>query len=476
MPQSIPTCAPRTLVDKIWTRHVVVQDGAEVLLYVDRAFIHEGASHAFDKLEEEGRSVARPRQVFAFTDHYVPTIGRDRGLSGIANADIRNMIVRLHANADKHGIRLFGIDDPHQGILHIVPPEQGITQPGLMICGADSHTATHGAFGCIAFGIGASEMMHVMATQAIWQRPQKSMRITIDGELGFGVAPKDVILAIVALIGVDGGTGHIIEYAGSTLRRMSMEGRMTICNMSIEAGARAGMVAPDETTFEYLHGRAYAPKASGWDAALAFWKTLPSDEGARYDREVALSAPEIAPMVTWGTNPAQGAPVTGVVPDPRDVADAIAAQEVASAIEYQGLAPGMALGDIRVDRVFIGSCTNSRIEDLRAAAEVAKLGKAVVSAWVVPGSQHVKRQAEQEGLDAVFRNSGFEWREPGCSLCTAINGDQLRPGERCASTSNRNFKGRQGPGGRTHLMSPAMAAAAALKGRLTDVRELLRRG
>jgi 3-isopropylmalate/(R)-2-methylmalate dehydratase large subunit len=474
MSQPASSAAPQTLVEKIWNRHVVVEDGGELLLFVDRAFIHEGSSHAFDKLRKEGRSIARPRQVFAFTDHYVPTTGRDRGVEGISSLEMRNMVTGLHANAARHGIMLFGIDDPRQGILHIVPPEQGITQPGLLICGADSHTATHGAFGCIAFGVGASEAMHVMATQAIWQRRQKSMRITIEGEPGFGIAPKDIILAIIAKIGVDGGTGHIVEYAGSTIRSMTMEGRMTVCNMSIEAGARAGMVAPDVTTFAYLDGRPYAPKGAQWDAALALWKTLPSDEGARFDREVALSAPDIAPMVTWGTNPAQGAPVTGAVPDPRAIADPAVAQEVASAIEYQGLTPGMALSDIRVDRVFIGSCTNSRIEDIRAAAEVARLGKAMVPAWVVPGSQLVKRQAEREGLDAIFRDAGFEWREPGCSLCTAINGDQLRPGERCASTSNRNFRGRQGTGGRTHLVSPAMAAAAAIRGRLTDVRELLK--
>ena len=468
--------APRTLVEKIWNRHVVAEDGGELLLYVDRGYFHEGASHAFDKLEEEGRTVARPKQVFAFTDHYVPTTGREKGIAGIASAEIRNMVIQLQTNAAKYGITLFGIDDPRQGILHIVPPEQGITQPGLLICGADSHTATHGAFGSLAFGIGASEMMHVLATQTLWQRRQKSMRITIDGKLGFGVAPKDIILAIIAKIGVAGGTGHIIESAGSTIRGLSMEGRMTVCNMSIEAGARAGMVAPDDTTYAYLQDRPYAPEAKQWDAAMAVWRQLPSDEGARFDREVALDAADIVPMVTWGTNPAQGAPVTGVVPNPRDIEDSMTAQEVASAIAYQGLAPGMALTDIPVDKVFIGSCTNSRIEDLRAAAEVARLGKAVVPAWVVPGSQLVKRQAEQEGLDQVFKNAGFEWREPGCSLCTAINGDQLRPGERCASTSNRNFKGRQGTGGRTHLVSPAMAAAAAIRGRLTDVRELFKAG
>ncbi len=466
-----------TLFEKIWNRHVVVEEEGELLLHVDRALFHEGSSHAFDKLEQQGRTIARPRQVFAFNDHYVPTTGRDKGVAGIANADIRNMVIQLQTNAAKHGITLFGIDDPRQGILHIVPPEQGITQPGLLICGADSHTSTHGAFGCLAFGIGASDMMHVMATQTIWQRAQKTMRITIDGELGFGVSAKDVILAIIAHIGVAGGTGHVIEYAGSTFRHMSMEARMTVCNMSIEAGARAGMIAPDETTYTYMQGRPYAPKGengAAWDAAMALWKQLPTDDGARFDREVAMNAADIAPMVTWGTNPEQGGPVTGMVPNPRDIKDEIKAQEMASAIDYQALTPGMALTDITVDKVFIGSCTNSRIEDMRAAAAVAKLGRAVIPAWVVPGSQLVKRQAEQEGLDVIFKAAGFEWREPGCSLCTAINGDQLQPGERCASTSNRNFKGRQGTGGRTHLVSPAMAAAAALKGRLTDVRELLK--
>ncbi|MBM3344108.1 MAG: 3-isopropylmalate dehydratase large subunit [Betaproteobacteria bacterium] len=465
---------PLTMLDKIWNRHVIAEDGGELLLHVDRALIHEGASHAFIKLELEGRTVARPKQVFAFNDHYVPTSGRDQGLAGIANAEIRNMVIQLQTNAAKHGVTLFGMDDPRQGILHIVPPEQGITQPALLICGADSHTATHGAFGCLAFGIGASDMMHVMATQTLWQRRQQSMRITIEGEPGFGVSPKDIILAIIAHIGVDGGTGHIIEYAGSTFRNMSMEGRMTVCNMSIEAGARAGMIAPDEKTYAYLHDRPYAPKGAHWDAAMALWQTLPSDAGAVFNREVSLRAADIAPMVTWGTNPQQGAPITGVVPNPRDIQDPIVAQETASAIDYQALTPGMALSEIAIDKVFIGSCTNSRIEDLRAAAAVARLGKAMVPSWVVPGSQLVKRQAEQEGLDAVFKAAGFEWRDPGCSLCTAINGDQLQPGERCASTSNRNFKGRQGTGGRTHLVSPAMAAAAALKGRLTDVRALLK--
>jgi 3-isopropylmalate/(R)-2-methylmalate dehydratase large subunit len=395
-------------------------------------------------------------------------------VAGIANADIRNMVIKLQTNAARHGITLFGIDDPRQGILHIVPPEQGITQPGLLICGADSHTSTHGAFGCLSFGIGASDMMHVMATQTIWQRRQRTMRITIDGALGFGVSPKDVILAIIAHIGVAGGTGHVLEYAGDTFRNMSMEGRMTVCNMSIEAGARAGMIAPDETTYAYMEGRPYAPQGALWESAMAMWRALPSDADARFDREVTMRAAEIVPMVTWGTNPEQAGPVTGVVPNPRDEKDEMKAQELASALDYQALTAGMALSDIQVDRVFIGSCTNARIEDIRAAASVARLGRAVIPAWVVPGSQSVKRQAEKEGLDKILIDAGFEWRDPGCSLCTAINGDQLRPGERCASTSNRNFKGRQGTGGRTHLLSPAMAAAAALKGRLTDVRDLMK--
>ena len=462
-----------TMFEKIWNRHVIVEDEGELLLHVDRALIHEGSSHAFAKLEAQGRTVARPQQVFAFNDHYVPTTGRERGVEGIAIPEIRNMVLKLQANATKHGITLFGIDDPRQGILHIVPPEQGITQPGLLIAGADSHTSTHGAFGCIAFGIGASDMMHVMATQTIWQRPQKTMRVTVDGRLGFGVAPKDVILAIIARIGAGGGTGHVIEYAGTAFRSMSMEGRMTVCNMSIEGGARAGMVAPDDATFAYMEGRPYAPRGAQWSEALALWKALPSDADAVFDCEVALDGADIAPMVTWGTSPEHAAPVTGTVPDPRNIADANKSVEIASALDYMALAPGMALSDIKVDRVFIGSCTNSRIEDLRAAAEVARLGRAQVTAWVVPGSQLVKRQAENEGLDQVFRAAGFEWREPGCSLCTAINGDQLQPGERCASTSNRNFRGRQGTGSRTHLVSPAMAAAAALTGHLTDVRELL---
>jgi 3-isopropylmalate/(R)-2-methylmalate dehydratase large subunit len=463
-----------TMFEKIWNRHVIAAEEGELLLHIDRALIHEGSSHAFAQLEKQQRGVARPQQVFAFNDHYVPTTGRDKGVDGIAIPEIRNMVLKLAANAAKHGITLFGIDDARQGILHIVPPEQGITQPGLVIAGADSHTSTHGAFGCFAFGIGASDMMHVLATQTLWQRMPKTMRITVDGTLGFGVTPKDAILAIIAQIGAGGGVGHVIEYAGSAITTMSMEGRMTVCNMSIEGGARAGMVAPDETTFNYMAGRPYAPKGAAWDDAVALWTTLPSDAEARFDKEVALEGGAIAPMVTWGTSPEHASPVTGTVPDPDHSLDEAKRGEIAAALDYQGLKAGMALTDIAVDRVFIGSCTNSRIEDLRAAAEVARLGHAQVPAWVVPGSRTVQRQAEKEGLDRIFKAAGFEWRDPGCSLCTAINGDMLQPGERCASTSNRNFRGRQGTGGRTHLVSPSMAAAAALKGRLTDVRELLK--
>ena len=466
--------AARTMFDKIWSRHVIAEEEGEVLLYVDRAYIHEGSSHAFAQLGARGRKVARPRQVFAHADHYVPTTGRDKGVEGIAIPEIRNMVKLLQANTATHGVTLFGIDDPRQGILHIVPPEQGITQPGLLIVGADSHTSTHGAFGSLAFGAGASDVMHVLATQQLWQRKPAALRVAVNGKLGFGVSAKDVILAIIAKIGVFGGAGHVIEYAGSAITGLTMEGRMTLCNMSIEGGARAGMVAPDDTTFAYVEGRPYAPRKAEWTAAVAAWKSLPTDAGAKFDKDVTLDGPAIAPMVTWGTNPEMAGPVTGNVPDVKGVGDDNKRAEYEAALDYMGLQSGMPIQDIQVDRVFIGSCTNARIEDMRAAAEVARLGKAKIPAWVVPGSGIVKAQAEKEGLDKVFIAAGFEWRDPGCSLCTAINGDQLKPGERCASTSNRNFRGRQGIGGRTHLVSPAMAAAAALKGRLTDVRELLK--
>ena len=467
--------AARTMYEKIWSAHVIGEEEGEVLLYIDRAYIHEGSSHAFTALDAQNRKVARPQQIFAHADHYVPTATREGGVEGIAIPEIRNMVKLLHANAAKHGVTLFGIDDPRQGILHIVPPEQGITQPGLIIVGADSHTSTHGAFGTLAFGAGASDVMHVMTTQRLWLRKSATLRITVSGKLSAGVVAKDLILAIIAKIGVFGGAGHVIEYGGSAVTGLTMEGRMTLCNMSIEAGARAGMIAPDDTTYAYMEGRPYAPKAGAeWDRAIEFWRSLPSDAGAAFDREIALDGDHVAPMVTWGTNPEQSGPVTGRIPDVRDIGDDKQRTEFESSLDYMGLQAGMPLQDIKVDRVFIGSCTNSRIEDLRAAAQIAKLGKAVVPAWIVPGSGTVKAQAEREGLDRIFTAAGFEWREPGCSLCTAINGDQLKPGERCASTSNHNFRGRQGPGGRTHLLSPAMAAAAALKGHLTDVRELLR--
>ena len=465
----------RTLFEKLWSAHVVAEQDGETLLYVDRLLVHEGSSHAFAQLAKRGLTVARPQQVFAFTDHYVPTHDRSGGIEAIADPAIRNMILELGANTQRHGVRLFGFDDPQQGILHIVPPELGITQPGLVLCGADSHTSTHGAFGTLAFGVGASEAAHVLATQRIWQRKPKALRIVVDGELAQGVHAKDVILAIIATIGAGGATGHVIEYAGSTFANMSMEGRMTVCNMSIEAGGRAGMVAPDETTFEYMEGRAYAPQGARWQEALAHWKTLRSDPGAQFEKEVRIDGAALAPTVTWGTSPEHALPVDAAVPDPRRAADHVKATEIAAALDYMGIAPGVPLDSFAVDKVFIGSCTNARIEDLRAAARVAQLGKAVIPAWVVPGSRTVKRQAEREGLDRIFRAAGFEWREPGCSLCTAINGDQLRPGERCVSTSNRNFRGRQGTGGRTHLASPATAAATALTGRIADMRKLLAR-
>ena len=464
----------QSIFEKLWNSHHILTDEGESLMYVDVALAQENTLHAFTALEKAGRPVLRPEQIFAFTDHYVPTTGRAKGVDGIPDAGIRNMVIDLQAMARKYGVTLFGMDHKDQGIMHIVPPEQGIIQPGLFVIGNDSHTSTHGAFGCLAYGVGASEFAHVMATQALWQRKPKAMRITIDGALGFGVSAKDVILALIAKIGVDGATGYAMEYAGSTISALSMEGRMTICNMSIEAGGRVGLIAPDDKTYAYVEGRPYAPKGRAWQQALDGWRALVSDAGATFDKAVTLDAAQIAPTVTWGVSPAQALPVTGVVPDPAAIKDPQQRSEYETALEYMALRPGMDLQDIKLDRVFIGSCTNGRIEDLRAAAEVAKHGKAVVPTWVVPGSMSVMRQAEAEGLDKIFTKAGFEWRDPGCSMCTAINGDYLQPGERCASTSNRNFRNRQGPGGRTHLVSPAMAAAAAIKGHLTDVREFLK--
>jgi 3-isopropylmalate/(R)-2-methylmalate dehydratase large subunit len=462
----------RTMFDKIWDRHAITTEQDETLLYVARCLIHEGSRHTFDRMQKEGLTAAEPDKIFAFSDHYVPTTNQIKGLAAIIDPKIRNMIELLTANCRQYGIRHFNMGDADQGILHVAGPEQGISLPGVVLVGADSHTATHGAFGNLSFGAGASEIYHILVTQTLWQRKPKSMRIRVDNRLPFGIAAKDVILAIIAKIGHGGASGHVIEYAGEALRSMTMEQRMTVCNMSIEAGGRAGMVAPDDKTFNHLHGRPYAPRGAAWDAALAHWKTLPTDDGAAFDTEVSLDAADIAPMVTWGTNPEHALPITGRVPSPDGAADAATRAAIADALDYMNLTPGTALDDIAIDRVFIGSCTNSRIEDLRAAAEVAKLGQAKVQAWIVPGSATIKRNAEAEGLDRIFTAAGFEWRDPGCSLCTAINGDLLKPGERCASTSNRNFKGRQGLGGRTHLVSPAMAAAAAITGKLTDVRTL----
>ncbi|MCH9020326.1 MAG: 3-isopropylmalate dehydratase large subunit [Proteobacteria bacterium] len=465
---------PRTLFDKIWESHLVDErDDGVCLLYIDRHLVHEVTSpQAFDGLRAAGRKVRRPEAALAVADHNVPTTDRAKG---IEEPESRLQVETLEKNCAEFGIRLFSMNDARQGIVHIIGPEQGLTQPGMTIVCGDSHTATHGAFGALAIGIGTSEVEHVLATQTLIQKRSRNMRINVVGAPAFGVAAKDLILAIIGRIGAAGGAGYVIEYAGPAVRALSMEGRMTMCNMSIEAGARAGLIAPDETTFEYVKGRPLAPEGEAWEKAVADWRTLPGDPGARYDTEVTLDAAEIAPQVTWGTSPEDVLPITGRVPDPADEADEGRRRAMERSLDYMGLAPGTPLREIKIDQVFIGSCTNARIEDLREAARVAK-GRAVaahVGAMVVPGSGLVKRQAEDEGLDAVFTDAGFEWREPGCSMCLAMNPDKLAPGERCASTSNRNFEGRQGPGGRTHLMSPAMAAAAAIAGRLADVRELV---
>ncbi|MGH8669524.1 MAG: 3-isopropylmalate dehydratase large subunit [Burkholderiales bacterium] len=450
---------PRTLFEKIWDRHVVLRREGQRLLYVDRHIIHDGSFHAFAKLDARNLPVRRAALTFGTPDHYVPTVSRSP--ADAPTPEIRRMVETFAGNVGRHGISAFHLADPRQGIVHIVGPEQGITLPGLLLVCGDSHTSTHGALGAFAFGIGQSENQHVLATQTLWQAPQETMRISVEGRRPEGVSAKDVILAIIAKIGAGGAVGHVIEYAGPAIRAMSIEERLTVCNMSIEAGARAGMVAPDDATFSYLHGKPFAPKGELWDQALAYWKTLPTDDGARFDAEVSLDAGALEPMVTWGTSPEHALPVSGAVP---------ASPE--RSLQYMDLSPGTRLEGLKIDRVFIGSCTNSRIEDLRAAAAVAKRGKAKVPAMVVPGSGLVKQQAEAEGLDRVFREAGFEWRHAGCSMCVGINGETGRPGERIASTSNRNFEGRQGQGVRTHLMSPAMAAAAALSGAIRDVRKL----
>jgi 3-isopropylmalate/(R)-2-methylmalate dehydratase large subunit len=464
--------APRTLFDKIWESHVVDrQADGTFLIYIDRHLVHEVTSpQAFEGLRVAGRKLRRPDLTLAVADHNVPTTDRSKGID---DEESRIQVEALEKNARDFGIEHYGMDDVRQGVVHIIGPEQGFTLPGTTIVCGDSHTSTHGAFGALAFGIGTSEVEHVLATQTLVQARPKNMRIAVEGALGAGVGAKDIVLAIIGKIGTAGGTGYVMEYVGSAIRALSIEGRMTVCNMSIEAGARAGLIAPDETTYAYLKGRPMAPKAGAWEQALAYWKTLPSDAGAVFDKEVALDAAKIAPHVTWGTSPQDVLPIDGKVPDPRTIADEGARKAMERALGYMGLVPGTPLSEIKVDRVFIGSCTNGRIEDLRAAAAIAKGRKVAshVGALVVPGSGLVKQQAEAEGLDRIFVEAGFEWREPGCSMCLAMNADKLKPGERCASTSNRNFEGRQGRDGRTHLLSPAMAAAAAIAGRLADVRE-----
>jgi len=465
--------APKTLFDKIWDAHVVHrQDDGTCLIYIDRHLVHEVTSpQAFEGLRNAKRAVRAPNRTLAVADHNIPTTDRS---AGIEDEESRIQVEALEKNAAEFGVPYFAMDDKRQGIVHVIGPEQGFTLPGMTIVCGDSHTATHGAFGALAFGIGTSEVEHVLATQTLIQKPAKNMRITVDGALADGVTAKDVILAIIGKIGTAGGTGHVIEFAGSAIRGLSMEGRMTVCNMAIEAGARAGMIAPDETTFAYLQDRPMTPKGEHWDKAVAYWRSLPSDEGARYDSEIAMAAEDIAPTVTWGTSPEDAIAINGVVPDPTKEKDPSKRAKIERAIEYMGLEAGQKLTAIKVDTVFIGSCTNSRIEDLRAAAALAD-GRTVAAgmrAMVVPGSGLVKEQAEAEGLDKVFIAAGFEWREPGCSMCLAMNADKLTEGERCASTSNRNFEGRQGRGGRTHLVSPQMAVAAAVTGYLTDVRDL----
>ena len=459
----------KTLYEKIWDEHAVASGpGGRTLLYVDRHLLHDGSFHAFEALRQQGRSVRRPEAAFATPDHYLPTRGRDR----IENPELRDKVETLTANATAARIQLFALNDSRQGIVHVIGPELGITQPGITLVCGDSHTSTHGALGALAFGIGASEVAHVLATQCIWQAKSKTFRIVVDGSLAPGVHAKDIILALIARIGAFGGTGHTLEFAGSTIRALTMEARMTVCNMAIEAGARSGLIAPDDTTLEYLAGRPYAPKGAAWERAVARWRLLASDPDAPFDREVRLDAAGLEPMATWGTSPEDGIPVSGVVPDPAAERDPTRRSSMEQALRYMDLVPGQPIEGLPIDQVFIGSCTNSRIDDLRAAAAVVRGRNAVVPALVVPGSTQVKLAAEAEGLDRVFRDAGMEWRDAGCSMCVGMNGDLVEAGRRCASTSNRNFEGRQGKGARTHLMSPAMAAAAAVTGRVTDIRKL----
>ncbi len=461
----------KTTSQKIWDQHVVRSEaGKPDLLYIDLHLVHEVTSpQAFESLRMQGRKVRRTDLTLATVDHNVPTIDRDKPWTDPLSVQ---QVEALRKNCEEFGVTLYGVGDVRQGIVHVIGPEQGLTQPGMTIVCGDSHTSTHGAMGALAFGIGTSEVEHVLATQTLPQAKPKTMAVEVSGSLHEGVTAKDVILAIIRQIGVSGGVGHVVEYRGDVIQNLSMEGRMTICNMSIEAGARAGLVAPDETTFAYLEGRNFAPKGKDWERALDHWRALPSDEGAEFDTVVELKGEEIEPSVTWGTTPAQSVPVTGRIPDPKDAASASAAELAERSLAYMDLKPGTAVEDIQLDRVFLGSCTNSRIEDLRAAAAVVR-GKTVaktLKAMVVPGSGLVKIQAEQEGLDKIFKDAGFEWRDAGCSMCLGMNPDILMPGERCASTSNRNFEGRQGTGGRTHLVSPQMAAAAAIAGHFVDIR------
>ncbi len=467
---------PKTLFDKIWESHLVNrQEDGTCLLYIDRHLVHEVTSpQAFEGLRNAGREVRRPDLTLAVADHNVSTDPDERA-NGMSTPDGKIQLETLTRNCGEFGVELFDVDDARQGIVHIIGPEQGFTLPGATIVCGDSHTATHGAFGALAFGIGTSEVEHVLATQTLLQQPLRNMRITVNGKLPPGCTAKDLVLAIIGKIGAGGGTGYVVEYAGEAIRDLSMEGRMTVCNMTIEGGARAGLIAPDEKTFEYLKGRSKSPKGAAWEAAVAYWRGLPSDEGSAYDKEIVLEVSEIEPQVTWGTSPEDVAPISATVPDPSDYDNPAKAAAVRAALDYMGLEAGMRMEDIKVDKVFVGSCTNGRIEDIRAVAEIVK-GREVadnVEALMVPGSGLVKEMAEQEGLDEILIEAGWQWREPGCSMCLAMNLDKLRPGERCASTSNRNFKGRQGPGGRTHLVSPAMAAAASITGRLADVRKLI---
>lgn len=462
----------KTLYDKIWDDHVVEtsEDGTS-LLYIDRHLVHEVTSpQAFEGLRMSDRGVRAPEKTLAVPDHNVPTEGRAQGIS---DPESKLQVETLEQNAKDFGIDFYDMADKRQGIVHIVGPEQGFTLPGMTIVCGDSHTSTHGAFGALAHGIGTSEVEHVLATQTLIQKKAKNMRITVNGEIPDHVTAKDIILAIIGEIGTAGGTGHVMEYAGQAIRNLSMEGRMTVCNMSIEGGARAGLIAPDETTFEYIQGRPRAPKGAAWDMALAYWKTLYTEEGATFDKEITLNASDLPPIVTWGTSPDNVVSITGNVPNPEDVEEPGQKDAMIRALDYMGLTAGTKITDIKLDRVFIGSCTNGRIEDLRAVAQLVD-GKNVnenVNAMIVPGSGLVKEQAESEGLDQIFTKAGFDWREPGCSMCLAMNADKLEPGERCASTSNRNFEGRQGRQGRTHLVSPIMAAAAAIAGHFVDVRD-----